>query len=133
MKLISRGSEVLALTGVLALAPVRFWHGSLPAPNTPQVAPDNSKNNQDRSSPTADQQKMNASDRAITQNIRKSIMADKNLSTYAHNIKIITQNGKVSLRGPVRSEQEKSNVESKAAAVAGEQNVSSQIEVAPPQ
>lgn len=133
MKLISRGGEALVLSGVLALAPVRFWHGSLPPPNAPQVSPDNSGNNQDHPSPTADEQKMNSSDRAITQNIRKSIMADKNLSAYAHNIKIITQNGKVSLRGPVRSEQEKSNVESKAAAVAGQENVSSQIEVEPPQ
>jgi len=132
VKLISLDTELLVLAGVLALTPVRFSHGSLPPLEAPQTAPDNSQNNQDRSSPTADQQKMNTSDRAMTQNIRKSIMADKNLSTYAHNIKIITQNGKVTLRGPVRSDEEKSNVESKAAAVAGEQNVSSEIEVEPP-
>ena len=93
--------------------------------------PDNSKNNQDRSSPTADQQKTNTSDQAITRGIRKSIMSDKSLSTYAHNVKIITQNGKVTLRGPVRSDEEKATVESKAAAVAGQENVTSQIEVAP--
>jgi osmotically-inducible protein OsmY len=93
--------------------------------------PDNSKNNQDRSSPTADQQKSNASDQAITRGIRKSIMSDKSLSTYAHNVKIITQNGKVTLRGPVRSDEEKANIESKAAVVAGQENVTSRIEVAP--
>jgi osmotically-inducible protein OsmY len=93
--------------------------------------PDNAKNNQDRSSPTADQQKTNASDQAITRGIRKSIMSDKSLSTYAHNVKIITQNGIVTLRGPVRSDEEKATVESKAAAVAGQENVTSQIEVAP--
>jgi len=95
----------------------------------PQV--DNSKDNQDRSSPTADQQKTNASDQAITRGIRKSIMSDKSLSTYAHNVKIITQNGKVTLRGLVRSDEEKANIESKAAVVAGQENVTSRIEVAP--
>ena len=58
---------------------------------------------------------MNPADRAITQKIRKAIVDDSSLSTYAHNIKIITQDGKVTLRGPVRSEDEKSNVEAKAA------------------
>ena len=92
---------------------------------------DNSKSNQDRSSPTADQQNTNASDQAITRGIRKSIMSDKSLSTYAHNVKIITRNGKVTLRGPVRSDEEKANIESKAAVVAGQENVTSQIKVAP--
>jgi hyperosmotically inducible periplasmic protein len=97
-----------------------------------QTPPDNTKkNSDDQSSPTADQQKMNPMDRAITQKIRKSVMADKSLSTYAHNIKIISQDGKVTLRGPVRSDDEKSNVEAKAAAIVGHNNLISQIEVAP--
>ena len=74
---------------------------------------------------------MNASDRSITQNIRKSIIGDKSLSTYAHNVKIITRNGKVTLRGPVRSADEKTNVEAKAAAVVGQDNVTSMIDVVP--
>ena len=93
--------------------------------------PDNTKKNRDQSSPTADQQKMNTSDRAITQKIRKAVIADKSLSTYAHNVKIVAQDGKVTLRGPVRSDDEKRNVEAKAAAVVGEGNVTSQIEIAP--
>lgn len=64
-----------------------------------QSAPDNTKKNEDQTSPTADQQKMNPSDRAITQKIRKAIHQDKSLSTYAHNIKVITQNGKVTFAG----------------------------------
>jgi len=96
-----------------------------------QPAPDNTKKNKDQTSPTADQQKMNPSDRAITQKIRKAIHQDKSLSTYAHNIKVITQNGKVTLRGPVRSEEEKNNLQAKAVAVAGEENVTNQLEVAP--
>jgi len=99
--------------------------------DTQQPAPDNTKKNKDQTSPTADQQKMNPSDRAITQKIRKAIHQDKSLSTYAHNIKVITQNGKVTLRGPVRSEEEKSNLEAKAAGVAGRENVTNQLEVAP--
>jgi hyperosmotically inducible periplasmic protein len=96
-----------------------------------QPAPDNTKTNKDQSAPTADNQKMNASDREITQKIRKSIHEDKSLSTYAHNIKIISQDGKVTLRGPVRSEDEKNNLQAKAVAVAGDGNVTNQLEVAP--
>jgi osmotically-inducible protein OsmY len=100
-----------------------------------QPAPDNTKANKrdrDKSSPTADQQKMNPADRAITQKIRQAIHHDKSLSTYGRNIKIITQGGKVTLRGPVRSEDEKSNLEAKAVSVAGQENVTNQLEVAPP-
>jgi len=100
-----------------------------------QTPPDNTKANQrdkDQSAPTADQQKMNPTDREITKKIRAAIHEDKSLSTYAHNIKIITQDGKVTLKGPVRSEDEKRNIAAKAAAVAGDGNVTNQIDVAPP-
>jgi len=96
-----------------------------------QTPPDNTKQNKDQTNPTADQQKMNPADRAITQKIRKAIHEDTTLSTYAHNVKIITQDGKVTLRGPVRSEEEKSNIEAKAVAVAGQSNVTNQLEIAP--
>jgi hyperosmotically inducible periplasmic protein len=75
-----------------------------------QTAPDNTRQNKDQTSPTADQQKINPADRAITQKIRKAVHDDTSLSTYAHSIKIITQDGKVTLRGPVRSEEEKNNL-----------------------
>ena len=90
-------------------------------------------NERDRSNdePTADQQKENRSDRDITQQIRQSIMKDKSLSTYAHNVKIITQNGQVTLKGPVRSEDEKKTVEAKATEVAGENKVTSRLDVKP--
>ena len=96
-----------------------------------QTAPDNTKNNKDQTNTTADQQKMNPSDRAITQKIRKAVIEDKSLSTYAHNIKIITQDGKVTLRGPVRSEDEKNNLQAKAVAVVGDGSVTNQLEIAP--
>jgi hyperosmotically inducible periplasmic protein len=99
------------------------------------TAPDNTRTNkQDRqqSSPTADQQKANSSDTDITKQIRSSVVKDKSLSTYAHNVKIIVQDGKVTLKGPVRSEEEKSNIAAKAAAVAGESNVTNQLTIALP-
>jgi hyperosmotically inducible protein len=94
-------------------------------------AQDNTSMNKDRIGPTADQQKMNLSDRAITQQIRKVIHHDRKLSPYGRNIKIFIQDGKVTLKGPVRSEEEKGNLEAKAASVAGQKNVTNQLEVAP--
>jgi osmotically-inducible protein OsmY len=87
-----------------------------------QTQPDNTKVNQrDRNSaePTADQQKMNSTDQKLAASIRKSILDDKSLSTYAHNIKIISQDGTVTLKGPVRSEEERKSIVSKATEVAG--------------
>lgn len=83
-----------------------------------QTAPDNSAQNKNHTT-TADQQPENKSDREITREIRRSIVADKSLSIYAHNVKIITQNGAVTLKGPVHSDDEKHNVDSKAAQVVG--------------
>jgi len=96
-----------------------------------QPAPDNTKTNKDQAGPTADQQKTNPSDQAVTQKIRKAIHEDQSLSSYAHNIKVITQDGKVTLRGPVRSDEEKSNLEAKAVSVAGQENVTNQLDVTP--
>jgi hyperosmotically inducible periplasmic protein len=87
------------------------------------------KGDETQQQPTADQQKENSSDREITRKIRRSIVKDKSLSTYAHNIKIITQGGSVTLKGPVRSAEEKKAVEGKAAAIAGEAKVKSEIQV----
>lgn len=84
--------------------------------------PDNTKVNQrdrDPSQVTADQQKNNAADQDLTKKIRQSIMADKSLSSYAHNIKIISQNGAVTMKGPVKSDSEKKTVMQKAVAAAG--------------
>lgn len=100
-----------------------------------QPPADNTKTNQrdrDKSAPTADQQKVNPSDREVARKIRASVHQDKSLSTYAHNVKIIVQDGKVTLKGPVHSEQEKSNIAAKAVAVAGDSNVDNQLDVVPP-
>ena len=99
-----------------------------------QTPPDNTKvNERDRAkgAPTADQQKENSNDRELTQKIRRAIMDDKTLSTYAHNVKIIAQDGQVTLKGPVRTEDEKKIVEAMAIEVAGAGRVTNQLSIAP--
>ncbi len=98
---------------------------------TAPLKPTIPKVNRNDSQPTADQQKLDRSDRDIARQIRQSVVKDKSLSTYAHNVKIISQNGAVTLRGPVRSEDEKRAIEADAAAVVGQDKVTSEIEVQP--
>jgi len=96
------------------------------------AAPDNTKMNKGDSSKgavTADQAKNNKPDREIMAEIRKSIVADKDLSTYAHNVKIIAQHGQVTLKGPVHSEDERKAVEVHAADVAGADHITNQLTV----
>jgi hypothetical protein len=100
----------------------------------PDTAADNTGvNKRDRkdSEPTADQQKNNKTDLDLTAEIRRSVMKEKDLSVNAHNVKIIAQDGKVTLKGPVANASEKKVVEEKAGAVAGAQNVTSEIEIKP--
>jgi hyperosmotically inducible protein len=127
--------RIVTLSSTLMLSTALL---ALPAPHqdtTQQTAPDNtSMNKGDGNSgvKTADSQKIDPADRDLTKKIRSSIYEDKSLSTYAHNIKIISRNGNVTLKGPVRSDDEKANIEAKAAAVAGEGNVHSKLTIAPP-
>lgn len=118
-------SSVLAfiVTGVVAV----------PIGALAQTPPDNTKvNTRDRAkgAVTADQQKENAGDRDLTQKIRRAVMADKSLSTYAHNVKIVAQGGQVTLKGPVRTAEEKQSVEAKAVEVAGAGHVTNQMSIA---
>jgi hyperosmotically inducible periplasmic protein len=99
----------------------------IPSSSFPQ-APDNTANNKQHDM-TADQQSNAKSDRAITQKIRRTLTADKSLSTNAHNVKIITTNGTVTLKGPVNSEDEKQQVASKAAEVVDASKVDNQLTV----
>lgn len=95
---------------------------SLHAQTDSGIKPDNTKVNKqarDANQPTADQQTNNAADLDLIKNIRRSIVEDKSLSSYAHNIKVIGQNGIVTLKGPVKSEAEKSAIVSKAVSLAG--------------
>jgi hyperosmotically inducible protein len=104
----------------------------VPAIAQTAAAPDNTKMNKgdaSKAAVTADQAKNNKSDREIMAEIRRSIVADKGLSTYAHNIKIVAQHGQVTLKGPVHSEDERKTIEAKAADVAGADHITNQITV----
>jgi osmotically-inducible protein OsmY len=95
-----------------------------------QPASDNTKVNR-ADAPTAQQQTNSRSDVETSKQIRQSVVGDKNLSTYAHNVKIITRNGQVTLKGPVRTTEEKAAIEAKAVEVAGASNVVNQLTVVP--
>ncbi len=118
-----------AFAGFLACngAPWLAAQDKPPAPDNTQV----NKRDRSKTAPTADQAKNTTNDREIMQKIRKAVVDDKSLSTYAHNVKIISQHGKVTLKGPVRSEEEKSTIEKIATDVAGAGNVDDQITVKP--
>jgi hyperosmotically inducible periplasmic protein len=99
-----------------------------------QPPPDNTKvNKADRAkgAVTADQQKENPADRDLAKKIRQAVVGDKSLSTYAHNVKIVAQDGQVTLKGPVRSEQEKTTIAAKATEIAGAGKVTNEMTVAP--
>jgi hyperosmotically inducible periplasmic protein len=103
-----------------------------PASQQGSSAADNTRiNTRDRNAnePTADNQRNNMSDRDITKQIRQALAKDDSLSTYAHNVKVVTQNGQVTLKGPVRSEDEKRAVEAKATAIAGNDKVTNNLDV----
>ncbi len=98
-------------------------------------APDNTGSNavatnSSAMSSVADGQSNLSSDLKITQRIRKSVMADKSLSTYAHNVKIVSVNGAVTLNGVVKSAHEKKVIQAKARAVAGKGNVTNDLTIA---
>ena len=118
---------------ICALALAGAWT-SIGGPLRAQTPADNTKvNTRDRAkgAVTADQQKENVGDRDLAQKIRRSLMQDKALSSYAHNVKVVVQDGHVTLKGPVRSDEEKRTVEAKAIEVAGASHITNQMSVVP--
>jgi hypothetical protein len=111
-----------------ALAATIFTCSLGPGTLLAQAAPDNTQQNKVQS-PTADNQPNTKSDRLLTASVRKAIIADKNLSTYAHNVKIITSNGQVTLKGPVKSEEEKQQVFTDATSATTSDKVTNQLTV----
>jgi hyperosmotically inducible protein len=100
---------------------------------TAAVPADNTgRNERDRNdaTKTAGDQSESEADRTISQNIRKAVTSDDSVSTNGKNVKIITVDGVVTLRGPVKSEAEKTNIAAKAQQIAGVKNVENQLEVA---
>jgi hyperosmotically inducible periplasmic protein len=90
--------------------------------------PDNSAQNKSQSQ-TAQNQSTDKSDRMTTANVRKAIVADKQLSSYAHNVKVITVNGTVTLKGPVRSDAEKQQITNDASQVVSQDKIVDQLTV----
>jgi hyperosmotically inducible periplasmic protein len=114
------------------IAAVLAAHPLAAAQNTSAKAPDNTgvnKRDKNKTEPTADQGKNNLSDRELMAHIRRDLVKDKKLSTYAHNVKIIAEQGKVTLKGPVRSDEEKRAVEEYARKYAAEGNVTNELSV----
>ena len=122
-----RLSLMLVLSSaLLGLSSVTMAQDSAP------IAPNNSAVNvRDRAADamTADQQSNTKSDMTTTREIRRAVVKDHSLSVLAHNVKIVSAHGKVTLRGPVNTEKEKIAIASKARAIAGRHNVDNQLEV----
>ncbi len=121
----------IALTLVLSSALLGLSNVTM-AQNSADVAPDNSGVNVRDRNPaamTAGQQSNNKSDLELTRKIRRALIKDHSLSLYARNVKIISVNGSVTLRGPVESVQEKTSIANIAQTVAGADKVDNQLEV----
>jgi osmotically-inducible protein OsmY len=88
-------------------------------------------NQRDRSgeTKTSGDQSNTSADLQITQAIRRGLMKDDGLSSDAKNIKVITANGQVTLRGPVNNAQEKTKVEQIAKAAAGGAQIVDELDV----
>lgn len=122
--------KLVLIASALTAAVAFNTHEAVSADMDAATKTDNTRQNK-QEQPTADQQRENSTDRKITQKIRRNIMKNKSLSLYAHNVKVITRNGKVTLKGPVKTEAEKNLVEQTAVQVVGKENVTNELEVAP--
>jgi len=125
MKNSLRTTLLVAAAGAVLWLPI----ASHPAmAQSPASKPDNSAQNSNQPQ-TAQDQSNEKTDLETTANVRKAIMADKDLSMDAHNIKIVTRNGTVTLMGPVRSEDEKQKIEADVASVVFHDNLVDQLTV----
>jgi osmotically-inducible protein OsmY len=117
---------LLALACLSALSLVAL------AADNKKTEPDNTATNErDRSgeTQTSGDQSNSSADLKITRDIRRALMKDSELSTTAKNIKIITDNGQVTLRGPVKNAQEKAKIDQLARSAAGGAKIDDQLEV----
>jgi len=128
-----RAESGFGFRAVLALVLMFGISGSLSAQDANPTSDNTKINQRDKSATeaTADRQKNNTSDQEITRRIRRSLIKDKSLSMYAHNVKIVTRDGTVTLKGPVRSDNEKKTVEAAAIAIAGEGKVIDSLDIKP--
>jgi hyperosmotically inducible protein len=113
-------------------------HGQQPTPTpndstaSDSAQVDNTKRNsaeQNKNTDTAEKQSNSKDDLALTQKIRQAMMEEGSLSMNAKNVKIIAQNGKITLKGPVDNQREKETIVTKAGEIAGKDKVDNQLEV----
>jgi len=93
---------------------------------------DNTKRNsseENKNTNTAEKQSNSKDDLTLTQKVRQAVMKDGSLSMNAKNVKIIAQDGKITLKGPVDSQQEKDTIGTEAGEIAGKDKVDNQLEV----
>jgi hyperosmotically inducible protein len=126
--------SALALSMTVSAVPARSEEPQTTAPPASAAAPaDNTAQNvRDKGGDTITPMSQSESkpDLNLAANIRRAIVKDDRLSTTAKNIKVITDNGKVTLRGPVKTSDEKTLIAGKARAIAGQGNVNDQLDVA---
>lgn len=119
----------MLLSGLLALSVMGCDRHESP----PKSDNDNTKVNvrdRDAAALTPFDQTESEGDRTITKMIRQFVVNDSNFSSDAKNIKIITVRGVVTLRGPVKNEQEKAMIVQKAQTIAGANNINDQLDIA---
>ena len=117
---------------LLALACLSAFSLAALAADNKKAEPDNTATNErDRSgeTKTSGDQSNSSADLKITQDIRRALMKDSELSMTAKNIKIITDNGQVTLRGPVKNAQEKGKIDQLAKSAAGGAKIIDQLDV----
>ena len=129
-----RGTWIAAALMIACTASIsRAGDRATTAAEAQYPADDTGRNTRDRDGTTltADEQSNSKNDVEITRQVRRAIVKDDSLSTSAHNVKIITNGGVVTLRGPVASAEEKTMVAKMAAKVNGVDKVDNQLEIAP--
>ena len=128
---------LLPLFGSLLMVYSSQGQQATPTPHDPATASDsteadNTKRNsseQNKNTDTAEKQSNSKDDLALTQKVRQAVMKDGSLSMNAKNVKIIAQDGKITLKGPVDSQQEKDTIGTEAGEIAGKDKVDNQLEV----
>lgn len=123
--------NVLAVALVAALGSSWAWAQTAPQGQATPAADNTKMNNRDKGDPaqTPQTQSNAKADRELLASVRRTIVKDKSLSVTAHNIKILVEGGVVTLRGPVKSDEEKSKVEALAKSVAGVTSVDNKVDI----
>jgi len=124
-------SASVCLATALALSPVMAQQSASSSPATGASVNDTGINQRDRNGQavTPFDQPNDKTDIRLAAAVRRKIVKDKALSTSAHNIKLVAANGVVTLRGPVKNDDEKATVETLVKGVSGVTQVNNQLDV----